>query len=173
MTLEVLPARKFTTVEEFRATFSDIDQILIDVTERAYRRHTDDSQQREKYSGKKRRHTVKNTIIATPDKVVRFVGITFCGRHHDYTMLKTELPPDKPWFADIAVTADLGYQGIATNYQGEDIQIPHKKPRKSNNPQLTDEQKAFNRALSKRRITVENAICGTKRYNILNILLPP
>lgn len=122
---------------------------------------------------KKKKHTVKNTIISTKDKVIQFVGTTFCGQNHDYTMLKAELPPDKPWFTNIEVFADLGYQGVATDYQGQGIQIPHKKPRKSKanpNPHLTEEQKAENQALSKIRIVVENAICGMKRYNILNHL---
>ena len=52
--LEVLPNRQWTSVEEFRATFSDVDRIFIDVTERAYRRETSDTAQREKYSGKKK-----------------------------------------------------------------------------------------------------------------------
>jgi len=52
--LGVLPNRQWTSVEEFCATFSYVDQILIDVTERAYRRETDNAAQREKYSGKKK-----------------------------------------------------------------------------------------------------------------------
>ncbi len=52
--LEVLPDRQWTSIEHFRATVSDVDRILIDVTERAYRRETSDTAQREKYSGKKR-----------------------------------------------------------------------------------------------------------------------
>lgn len=86
-------------------------------------------------------------------------------------MLKEEFSPDEPWFLEISVVADLGYQGIKTTYQGDQISIPHKKPRKSQanpNPQLSQEQIEENRALSKRRIFVENAICGIKRYNILN-----
>ena len=97
--------------------------------------------------------------------------MTCDGKSHDYAMLKEQLPPSDRWFAQIGVIADLGYQGIQTDYDGEGIQIPHKKPRKSKarpNPQLTDEQKAFNHSLSKVRILVENAICGLKRYNILN-----
>lgn len=86
-------------------------------------------------------------------------------------MLKAELPPDQPWFEGIEVAVDLGYLGITTDYQGEAITIPHKKPRKSKSnptPQLTDTQKAENTAVLKIRIVVENAICGVKRYNILN-----
>lgn len=85
-------------------------------------------------------------------------------------MLKEEFPPEEEWFDTLQVLVDLGYQGILTDYVGEDIHLPHKKPRKSKkNPEtsLTDEQKLENQALSKIRIFVENAIGGLKRYNIL------
>lgn len=85
-------------------------------------------------------------------------------------MLKNEFPPEYPWFETINVIVDLGYQGIKNDYNGEHIDIPHKKPRKSKNnpePELTAKQKADNYALSSVRILVENAISGIKRFNIL------
>lgn len=108
--------------------------------------------------------------MSTLDKLILFVGKTFVGHIHDYTMLKKEFPPEEAWFELFQVLVDLGYQGILTDYVGEKIQVPHKKPRKSKrNPvtSLSEEQKAENKALSKLRIFVENAICGLKRYNIL------
>lgn len=48
-----LPKREFESVEAFKATLGDLDQILIDVTERPHQRPQDDEQQRELYSGKK------------------------------------------------------------------------------------------------------------------------
>jgi len=118
----------------------------------------------------KKRHTLKNTVMTTTDKVILFLGRTFSGHNHDYTLLKTEFSPDKEWFATLSVLVDLGYLGIRTDYTGEQITLPHKKPRKSKrNPGtgLTDEQKAENRALSQVRTLIENAIGGMKRYNIL------
>jgi hypothetical protein len=168
--LGMMPQREFKTPAELKAALSGIDQIIIDATERAYRRSQDEATQREHYSGKKRRHTVKNTIMSTLSKIIVFLGRTFTGHNHDYTMLKEELPPDLDWFTDIGVLVDLGYLGIQTDYAGEQIEVPIKKPRKSKknpNPQLTDEQKATNKALSQVRIFVENAIGGIKRYNIL------
>lgn len=109
-------------------------------------------------------------MISTVDKVILFVGRTFTGHNNDYKMLKEEFSPDLDWFADMSVLADLGYLGLRSDYEGDDIELPHKKPRKSKknpNPQLTDEQKAENKALSQVRIFVENAIGGIKRYNIL------
>lgn len=85
-------------------------------------------------------------------------------------MLKKEFPADKPWFKDILMYLDLGYTGILKLYEGEDIQILHKKPRKSKNnpnPQLTEEQQEHNRLVGKIRIFVENALAGLKRYKIL------
>ena len=52
--LEVMPHREFTSVDEMKAAFQGVDRILIDVTERLYRRSQDDDTQREHYSGKKR-----------------------------------------------------------------------------------------------------------------------
>jgi hypothetical protein len=108
--------------------------------------------------------------MTTMAKWIVFVGATFSGHHHDYTMLKAEFSPDHPWFEAINVLLDLGYQGIQSDYAGENIEIPHKRPRKSkknSNPALTAEQKADNHALSCIRIFVENAIAGIKRFNIL------
>lgn len=51
--LGVMPHREFASVEEMKAAFKDIDRVLIDVTERLYRRSQDDETQREHYSGKK------------------------------------------------------------------------------------------------------------------------
>ena len=118
----------------------------------------------------KKRHTIKNTVLSTTSKLILFLGKTFTGHTHDYAMLKEEFPPEKAWFEFLKVLVDLGYQGIVSDYVGDDIQLPHKKPRKSKkNPitSLSEQQKAENQALSKIRIFVENAICGLKRYNIL------
>ena len=104
------------------------------------------------------------------DKFIVFLGRTFSGHNHDYSMLKQEFPPEIDWFRGIHVRVDLGYQGIQSDYQSEQIDMPRKKPRKSQknqNPELSADQKAVNKALSQVRIVVEHAIGGMKRYNIL------
>lgn len=166
----MVPHRRFKNPIELKAALAGVDLILIDATERAYRRSQNNAIQRLYYSGKQRQHTIKNMVIAGVDKFIYFLGQTFTGHNHDYTMLKTELPPELEWFTDIRVLVDLGYLGIQSDYHGERIEIPHKKPRKSKKnpkPTLTDQQKAENKALSQVRIFVENAISGIKRFNIL------
>ena len=51
--LDLMPSREFTTPEEVKAALQGVDRLLIDATERAYHRSTDDAKQREPYSGKK------------------------------------------------------------------------------------------------------------------------
>jgi hypothetical protein len=51
--LELMPYREFATPEELKAALHGVDRLLIDATERAYHRPTDDAKQREHYSGKK------------------------------------------------------------------------------------------------------------------------
>jgi hypothetical protein len=121
-------------------------------------------------TAEKKQHTLKNTVMALPDKLIIFLGRTFSGHNHDSLMLKQEFPPELDWFAGLNVRVDLGYLGIKSDYRGEQIAIPTRKPRKSQknpNPQLSDEQKAANTALSRIRIFIEHAIGGMKRYNIL------
>ena len=105
--------------------------------------------------------------MARPDKLIIFLGRTFSGHNHDYLMLKQELPPELDWFANIHVHVDLGYLGIQSDYRGEQIAIPTRKPRKSRknpNPQLSEEQKAANTALSRVRIflVVTDSVDGLK-----------
>jgi len=168
--LGVLPHRTFSNLEEFQEIFSDIEEIIIDVTERHQVRPKDPSKQKESYSGKKKMHTVKNTIITTITKLVLFVGQTFTGKNHDYKIFKEEFPTEEAWLEHLTVLVDLGYQGILKDYDGDDIQIPFKKPRKSQNnqnPTLTTEEKQSNKELSKKRVFIEHAIGGMKRFNIL------
>jgi hypothetical protein len=90
-------------------------------------------------------------VIATPEKVIVFLGYTFTGHTHDSKMLKAELSPELDWFVGLSVLVDLGYLGIQTDYAGEQIERPHKKPRKSKQQPdtcLTEAQKADNKALS-------------------------
>jgi hypothetical protein len=53
--LAVLPERTFASAEAFKAALAeaDLDQLLVDVTERVCQRPGDDEKQREYYSGKK------------------------------------------------------------------------------------------------------------------------
>ncbi len=146
--------------------------IVIDVTERDHFRHKNNRKQKKYYSGKKKRHTIKNAVASDKSRRILWLGRSFPGSTHDYKMLKTELLSNKDWFSNINVYVDLGYQGIKKDYCSSDnIHIPHKKPRKSKknpNPSLTKQQKAENREIGSKRVVVEHAIGGMKAFHILS-----
>jgi hypothetical protein len=52
--LELMPYREFGTPEDFTTALKGLDHLLIDATERAYRRSQDEAKHREHDSGKKK-----------------------------------------------------------------------------------------------------------------------
>lgn len=79
-------------------------------------------------------------------------------------MFREEFPPEQNWFADFCVRVDLGFLGFEQDYVCKELLIPHKKPKKQ---ELTQTQKEENKVLASKRIVVEHAIAGMKRYRIL------
>lgn len=63
---------------------------------------------------------------------------------------------------DTELLQDTGFQGLAI--PGATIRQPTKKPK---GKELTDEQKAENRAISQERITIEHSIGGIKIFRIV------
>ena len=76
-----------------------------------------------------------------------------------------EFPPDQRWFAELHIRVDLGFFGIDKDFVCKELSIPNKKPK---NQELTPEQKAENKLLASKRIAVEHALAGLKRYRILS-----
>jgi hypothetical protein len=87
--------------------------------------------------------------MSTVTKWMLFIGATFPGHEHDYTMLKNEFSPEQPWFEIIRAWLDSGYPGILKDYLGDNIEIPHKKPRKSK--KSPDQNLRLNKRLKIRR----------------------
>ena len=101
------------------------------------------------------------------------MGLTTQGSMHDYQLLKEELhwyEGQKNWFELLEIYVDLGYKGIDKEFLIKKLNIPFRKPRKTKkdpDPQLTEEQKLHNKAVSQTRILVEHAIGSMKFFNVL------
>jgi len=165
-----LPETSLSTPEEMQQAFGNVETLLIDATERAIQRPIDYEKQKENYSGKKKQHTNKNTIIATLGYLILYTGLTSKGKNHDYGMFKQEFDPELNWFSNFKVFVDLGYLGFNNEYKTKELNIPHKKPNKSKinpNPELTKKQKDENKEMSRQRVIVEHVIGGMKRYKCL------
>ena len=162
----LMPTRSYATVEAFVADWIAEGAILIDATEQRRQRPEAQEAQKATYSGKKKAHTTKVMVLATASKVIKFVSPPYLGKVHDFALLKSELPPEAGWwFRGREVHVDLGYLGFGKAYGGATVSIPVRKPK---NGELTGEQKESNRAKSKQRVVVENAIGGMKRYRFLS-----
>lgn len=153
----VLPERHVKDILEFRKLFPKVEEGFVDGTERVINRPQKDS--RDYYSGKKHLFTLENLIFTDKRREVLILTKTVSGKNHDYGLFKQgdiNIP------SDVKVWLDLGFLGIGKDFPNMNYEMPHKKPKGG---QLTDEQKAENREISRVRVKVEHAICGIKRYN--------
>lgn len=166
----VLPKRKIHTIEELFEIFPEVHDLFIDATERPIQRPKDKEEQKENYSGKKKRYTKKNTIIAGEDKEIRYLGPTMEGKKHDYGSFKDEFPAEPPPGMpspqeDLRFWTDLGYTGIENDYPCLNVIMPKKKPRGG---ELTEDEKSVNKMISSIRVKVEHSIGGAKRFGIVS-----
>ena len=166
----VLPQREFKSKKEFEKTFKDEKEIIIDGEEQPIQRPKDADLQKDMFSGKKKLHTDKTLLMTNSKKRIYYISYIYCGKEHDFSILKTEFPAAKNWFSKFTVIIDLGFQGFEKLYKSQQLFIPFKRKRtkKGEVPvELTEEQKEHNKSVSKIRIYVEHGIGGMKRYRIL------
>ncbi len=150
---------------------NNLKELIVDATERRFHRPKDKDDQKALYSGKRKAHTIKNTLIVGKKKYIHFLGHTTQGSVHDLRLLEFDLDNVlQVIFQNITLFLDLGYTGIEKYFKIMDLIIPIKKPRKSENnptPELTKEQKDFNKNMSSERVAVEHVIGTIKRFKIL------
>lgn len=132
-----------------------------DATERAIPRSVDIELQKEYYSGKQKKHTVKNGIFSVESGEIVFLTDTVQGKMHDKKLNESagiRLPKSSILFQD------TGYVGYCP--EGKDITIvmPHKKRK---GKELTEEQKDLNKRISSTRVKVEHVMSGIKRLRIV------
>ena len=150
------PAR---TAEELKLRIAGQQIYFQDGTERAIPRPKDQEIQRFYYSGKQKRHTIKNVVIINEQRKIVLLTLTCEGKKHDKKVSDEagfELPSGS------CLYQDTGFQGFAL----EDVIIvqPKKKPK---GMELTQEDKDKNCQISSVRVRVEHAIGGVKPYRIV------
>ena len=134
-----------------------VQAILLDVTEQPMERPV--KKQRQWYSGKKKRHTIKAQLIVCLRTLEILLVVCGKGRTHDFTLLKQcKLRIVK----ELKKYADSGYQGILKLYPNS--VTPIKKPRKR---ELTAEERRYNRELAKVRIAIEHVNRRCKIFRIV------
>ncbi len=167
--LGVLPERSPGTPEEFLQLVEKYGDIIIDGLECSCVRPQDEELQKARYSGKKKRPTLKAVAVTTLHRQILFLFCVFAGSIHDYKLMKKIFDPNLKWFHQVNVWLDLGFQGAETDYGSKSkINLPHKRPRKSKNnpkPKLTAAQVKHNQEHAGTRVSVEHAIGGMKAFH--------
>ena len=141
----------------------DMRELFFDATERPTRRPS--KGQREFYSGKKKRHTIKNQVVTArrtkppgPGVKPQRLRIAAVSRSHPGSV------HDKKVYdrARVVTPADARRTGD-TAYIGTSLETPARKPRGG---ELTAAQKEANRVVSRRRIVAEHGIGKMKVWLI-------
>jgi hypothetical protein len=157
--------KRLKTKEEVEQYFpAGFLSAFIDTTEQPIPRPENRIRRKLYYSGKKKKHTVKNLYMINNEKIILYkTKHKQVGRRHDYKIYK-ENRPETP--KDVESIVDLGFLGVEKDYPEQISSLPIKK--KKGNQDLTIEEKEYNRIHSKKRIVIEHAICRLKKYRIMS-----
>ena len=143
--IEPLLAQVLTIKKDRTLSVNDLNRIIIDATEIPIQRPRRQKPQRDNYSGKKKRHTLKFEIFAAPNGKILNVSKCFCGKTHDFNIRKNSEHVPK----HVKIIADSGYQGIAKLHKKSSI--PYKRPKGGT---LKPRQKTYNRVANSCRTRV-------------------
>ena len=136
----------------------ELQEVIIDGTERRLPRPARAAQQRRYYSGRKKRHGVKNVIVVGKRKVL-WCSPTVPARRHDKAVAefsRLRLPEG------VTVLGDSGFEGLPVGRAG--LVTPWKRRR---GRKLHWKRRKFNRLLARHRIAVEHTLASVKRLRIL------
>jgi hypothetical protein len=154
--------KRLKTKEEVEKYFPGF-MAFTDCTEQPIPRPKDRKRKRKFYSGKKKKHTVKNLYTANQKGLIVYkTKHKQRGRKHDYRIYKKNHPYLPK---DVMSLYDLGFLGVKKDFPEQWSSLPIKKGK---DHELTEVQKEYNRNHSAKRIVIEHVICKLKNYKIMN-----
>jgi len=163
--LSLKTRRKISSYHLWLEEYPELEQFIVDCTERSIQRPKDNQTQTGHYSGKKKHHTVKNQIFVSP-KTNRILAVsdTVPGTIHDKKLFESD--PHLLYLPEQAMgMGDLGYLGTDDLSPRLKMILPQKKPPGG---ELTGSEKANNKAISSIRVKVEHPFSYLKHFNILS-----
>ncbi len=158
--------KRIGTVDEFCEAYPELT-FIIDGVEQPRRKPKAPAKRKSDYSGKKKRHTRKQLVIATPSGIIVDHSPSVGGRAHDFKVFKDDHAARSlcEEFKDYRVTiyGDSGFDGMSA--MGLPITVRLNERARRNHP-LTREQKKLNRLRSSTRIEIEHTFSRRKKYRI-------
>lgn len=159
-------SKRIGSVEEFRQAYPELT-FIIDGVEQPKRKPKAPKKRKSDYSGKKKRHTLKQIVIGTPSGIIVDQSPSVGGRPHDFKVFKDDHAARSicSEFKDYRVTlyGDSGFDGMSA--QGLPVEVRLNEKARRNHP-LTREQKKSNRLRSSTRIKIEHTFSRRKKYAI-------
>jgi hypothetical protein len=105
------------------------------------------------YSGKKKKHTIKNQIMVNNRGYILHKMAHKKGARHDYDIYKENHPVIPK---QVVTVFDLGYLGIEKDFPNQLSSLPKRKKRNQEGG-LSMKEKEYNKSHSKKRIVIEHA----------------
>lgn len=152
------PTRQARDLTQLLRAQPELQELIIDGTERRLPRPQHRGKQKRFYSGRKKRHAVKNVLIVSRRKVL-WCSPTVPAKCHDKKVAERaglRLPQN------IHLLGDSGFEGLEVGAAG--VVTPWKR---RNGRALHWRRRKFNRLLAANRIAVEHALASVKRLRIL------
>ena len=152
------PARQARDLNQLLREEAELQELIIDGTERRLPRPQHRGKQKRFYSGRKKRHAVKNVLIVGRRRVL-WCSPTVPAKCHDKKVAeraRLRLPER------IALLGDSGFEGLEAGAAG--VVTPWTRRNRRN---LHWRHRRFNRLLATNRIPVEHTLASVKRLRIL------
>ena len=152
-------SKKINDITQLQQFFPELI-VMTDGTEQPIQRPKDKRKRKSHYSGKKKRHTVKNQITINQKGEIIHKPPHSPGRKNDYAILKIKHPVLSE---ELMVFYDLGYLGVEKDFENQISILPYKK---RVGKELTVSQKEWNKIQRSIRIKIEHAISKIKKFRI-------
>ncbi len=161
--------KRLQTPEEVEKYFPGFLSFIDCTAKQQIPRPKDKDRRKMYYSGKKKRHTIKNQFMMVNNSgyILHKANNHKKGHRHDYIFKNIRItilsPLNKLWL--MCLTLDI-LVGVEKDFPEQLSALPCKKKR--NQKDLSQEEKEYNKIHSKKkRIVIEHTICRQKIYRIL------
>jgi DDE superfamily endonuclease/Helix-turn-helix of DDE superfamily endonuclease len=155
--------RRIGTLDELLKAHPEFKDILADATEQEVPKPKEKLARKQRYSGKKKRHTLKSQVTVS-NRLVLHLSKHVPGSVQDFNLLRATGIVYPIQRHNRKLRLDKDYEGVEAAYPNADISKPKRAQR---NYQLNLLEKLLNQLLSSLRMPVEHVLAFLQKFNIL------
>ena len=161
--LQAHAKKRISTLEELLEAHPEFKELFVDATEQEVPKPKDKLARKQRYSGKKKQHTLKSQVTVS-NRLVLHLSKHVPGSVHDFSLLRATGVVYAVQAQKRKLRLDKGYEGIEDAYPDADIDKPKRAQR--NHP-LSPLEKIYNQVLSSLRMPVEHTLGFLKKFAVL------